>query len=43
MLNERIPLVDDAEPPKDKDLESDEKLNFQVKIATLSPEIARRQ
>jgi Na+/proline symporter len=36
MLNERIPLVDDAEPPKDKDLESDEKLNFQVKIAIIA-------
>jgi len=32
MLNERIPLVDDIEPPKDND-ESDEKLQRQVKIA----------
>merc|ERR1711904_591926 len=32
MLNERIPLVDDVEPPKDKD-ESEEKLQLQVKIA----------
>jgi hypothetical protein len=31
-LNERIPLVDDVEPPKDKD-ESEEKLQLQVKIA----------
>merc|ERR1719335_1842259 len=31
-LNERIPLVDDIEPPKD-DQETDEKLQFQVKIA----------
>lgn len=32
MLNERIPLVDDVEPPKDKD-ESEEKLQVQVKVA----------
>lgn len=32
MLNERIPLVDDVEPPKDKE-ESEEKLQLQVKIA----------
>lgn len=32
MLNERIPLVDDVEPPKDED-ESDDKLQFQVKVA----------
>merc|ERR1719329_61770 len=35
MLNERIPLVDDVEPPKDKD-ESEEKLQFQVKIAVVA-------
>lgn len=33
MLNERIPLVDDIEPPKDTD-ETDDKLSKQVKIAT---------
>jgi Na+/proline symporter len=32
MLNDRIPLVDDVEPPKDND-ETDEKLGFQVKVA----------
>jgi len=32
MLNERIPLVDDIEPPKDAE-ETDEKLNKHVKIA----------
>merc|ERR1719265_619946 len=32
MLNDRIPLVDDTEPPKD-DQETDEKLAKQVKIA----------
>jgi Na+/proline symporter len=32
-LNDRIALVDDVEPPKDQKEESDEKLNFQVKIA----------
>jgi len=32
MLNERIPLVDDIEPPKDTD-ETDDKLQKQVKIA----------
>jgi len=32
MLNERIPLVDDIEPPKDAQ-ETDEKLQVQVKIA----------
>merc|ERR1712072_585411 len=31
-LNERIPLIDDIEPPKDED-ESDERLQRQVKIA----------
>jgi hypothetical protein len=35
MLNERIPLVDDVEPPKDKD-ESEEKLEFQVKVAVVA-------
>ena len=35
MLNERIPLVDDIEPPRDPD-ESDEKLQRQVKIAVVS-------
>mmetsp|Transcript_59798 Transcript_59798/g.139304 ORF Transcript_59798/g.139304 Transcript_59798/m.139304 type:complete len:849 (-) Transcript_59798:86-2632(-) len=35
MLNERIPLVDDIEPPKDAD-ESDEKLQKQVKIAVIA-------
>jgi len=33
MLNERIPLVDDIEPPKDADAESDSKLQKHVKIA----------
>merc|ERR1719235_3133349 len=33
MLNERIALVDDVEPPKDATLESDAKLQVQVKIA----------
>jgi len=33
MLNERIALVDDVEPPKDGALETDQKLQFQVKIA----------
>jgi hypothetical protein len=32
MLNDRIPLVDDVEPPKTSD-ETDAKLEFQVKIA----------
>jgi hypothetical protein len=32
MLNDRIPLVDDVEPPKDES-ESDTKLDFQVKLA----------
>jgi len=32
MLNERIPLIDDVEPPKD-DSESDKKLHFQYKLA----------
>merc|ERR1719199_1006560 len=32
MLNDRIPLVDDVEPMKDKD-ETDEKLHFQYKLA----------
>merc|ERR1719478_2131894 len=35
MLNERIPLVDDIEPPKDED-ETDEKLQKQVTIAVVS-------
>jgi hypothetical protein len=33
MLNERIPLVDDIEPPKDAAAESDAKLQMHVKIA----------
>jgi hypothetical protein len=33
MLNERIPLVDDIEPPKDVATENDKKLQLQVKIA----------
>ena len=33
MLNERIALVDDCEPPKDGTLETDAKLQVQVKIA----------
>jgi hypothetical protein len=33
MLNDRIALVDDVEPPKDDKLETDEKLQKQVKIA----------
>jgi len=33
MLNERIALVDDVEPPKDSKLETDARLNTQVKIA----------
>merc|ERR1719235_2480329 len=33
MLNDRIALVDDVEPPKDNKLETDNKLLFQVKIA----------
>ena len=32
MLNDRIALVDDVEPPKDEQ-ETDEKLQFQVKLA----------
>jgi len=35
MLNDRIPLVDDVEPPKD-DKDSDAKLNFQVKVAIVA-------
>jgi hypothetical protein len=35
MLNDRIPLVDDVEPPKDT-ADSDSKLNFQVKIAIVA-------
>jgi len=35
MLNERIPLIDDIEPPKDED-ETDEKLSRQVKIAIVA-------
>merc|ERR1719281_135381 len=33
MLNDRIALVDDVEPPKDDALETDQKLQVQVKIA----------
>merc|ERR1711904_58759 len=33
MLNDRIALVDDVEPPKDSALETDVKLEVQVKIA----------
>merc|ERR1719235_864569 len=33
MLNDRIALVDDVEPPKDNALETDQKLQVQVKIA----------
>merc|ERR1719159_30910 len=33
MLNDRIPLVDDVEPPKDLTAETDAKLSFQVKVA----------
>merc|ERR1719235_749192 len=33
MLNDRIALVDDVEPPKDSKLETDDKLGFQVKLA----------
>merc|ERR1719375_1694901 len=33
MLNDRIALVDDVEPPKDSALETDAKLEFQVKLA----------
>eukprot|EP00746_Dinoflagellata_sp_MGD_P160116 gnl/MRDRNA2_/MRDRNA2_86806_c0_seq1.p1 gnl/MRDRNA2_/MRDRNA2_86806_c0~~gnl/MRDRNA2_/MRDRNA2_86806_c0_seq1.p1 ORF type:complete len:976 (+),score=202.83 gnl/MRDRNA2_/MRDRNA2_86806_c0_seq1:105-2930(+) len=33
MLNDRIALVDDVEPPKDSTLETDAKLQVQVKIA----------
>jgi hypothetical protein len=33
MLNDRIALVDDVEPPKDSKLENDDKLAVQVKIA----------
>jgi Na+/proline symporter len=33
MLNERIALVDDVEPPKDSKLENDDRLAVQVKIA----------
>jgi len=36
MLNDRIPLVDDVEPPKDEVAESEEKLGFQVKIAIVA-------
>jgi len=35
MLNERIPLVDDIEPPKDEQ-ETDAKLEFQVKVAVIA-------
>merc|ERR1719498_961382 len=33
MLNDRIALVDDVEPPKDETAETDQKLLFQVKLA----------
>merc|ERR1711904_663747 len=33
MLNERIALVDDVEPPEDKNAESSNKLEVQVKVA----------
>jgi hypothetical protein len=33
MLNDRIALVDDVEPPKDKNLETGARLETQVKIA----------
>merc|ERR1719359_107546 len=33
MLNDRIALVDDVEPPKDSKLETENKLDFQVKLA----------
>mmetsp|Transcript_89742 Transcript_89742/g.199429 ORF Transcript_89742/g.199429 Transcript_89742/m.199429 type:complete len:128 (-) Transcript_89742:287-670(-) len=36
MLNDRIPLVDDVEPPKDLATESEEKLGLQVKIAVVA-------
>jgi hypothetical protein len=36
MLNDRIPLVDDVEPPKDSKDETDSKLSFQVKIAVVA-------
>merc|ERR1739847_240398 len=36
MLNERIPLVDDIEPPKDAAAESDAKLQMHVKIAIVA-------
>jgi len=36
MLNERIALVDDVEPPKDSTLETDERLEKQVKIAIIA-------
>jgi len=36
MLNERIALVDDVEPPKDSKLETDDRLNAQVKIAIVA-------
>merc|ERR1719310_745522 len=35
MLNERIPLVDDIEPPKEDD-ETDERLQMHVKIAIIA-------
>merc|ERR1719401_2451275 len=35
MLNERIPLIDDIEPPKDQD-ETEEKLLKQVKVAVIA-------
>jgi len=36
MLNERIALVDDVEPPKNASLENEERLNVQVKIAIIA-------
>merc|ERR1719213_1312936 len=33
MLNDRIALVDDVEPPKDAKFETENRLEFQVKIA----------
>merc|ERR1712232_926138 len=36
MLNDRIPLVDDVEPPKDKAAETEPQLERQVKIAVVA-------
>ena len=33
MLNDRIPLVDDVEPPKDNVAETEQKLSLHVKVA----------